>query len=363
MSTINQCTFALTGKTKLVQYYRECYTCSNEHLTVEVCLHCASICHENHQLGPLLREKFSCECQQVCQACRALPPVYDEDSILPPSMHKKRKFNQQSTRYDNNKQYWIVWSKRSKDKKVLVSSHTTVEEANEKAKTIFRAHNPFEYEIEEFEALPYTMKYSSDQGIQLFLLDETDLQNTTRSSSTSPLPDAWRVGVTRDQDFLKEFTTFESLCSSSSNHPRKPTTPPEEPKKKALRLEPTSTSKAMIHEEDETEEVNAWPVETVSYPQTDDRDSPFLPASVISTISRVSSSYAPEMVVTSIGGKTSSPLTLALVGTPPAMNTLIPTTTTIVSSKATTATMNPPTSGKKTTRPKKEVGAPKGKIY
>ena len=140
MSTINQCTFALTGKTKLVQYYRECLTCSNDHgPPVGVCLNCVSICHENHQLGPLLREKFFCNCQQICQSCRALPSIYAEEEVSSGG-NKKRKlpsgYQSTSGHEGNDSSYWVVWSKTHIHKKVLLSTHLTLNEANEKAKMI-----------------------------------------------------------------------------------------------------------------------------------------------------------------------------------------------------------------------------------
>lgn len=161
MSAINQCTRAITGEIRLVQYFRLCITCS----AVGVCLNCASICHETHILGPLQRDSFYCQCDQITNCCRALnicipsngnsskvaevaappsrkkaaastPVASDANNPTPaPSASKKRKLKQDKP--------IVVWTKVTGGDKSLRDSFITKEGANREARRLFFEENPF----------------------------------------------------------------------------------------------------------------------------------------------------------------------------------------------------------------------------
>ncbi|QKF93509.1 serpin family protein [Fadolivirus algeromassiliense] len=60
-SPLNKCTYAITGNTHQNQAWRHCYTCF-EDLNEGVCLNCASLCHDGHNLSPVKTGLFFCDC-------------------------------------------------------------------------------------------------------------------------------------------------------------------------------------------------------------------------------------------------------------------------------------------------------------
>lgn len=189
MSTINQCTKCITGETKIIQFYRLCITCS----AVGVCLNCAGICHENHTLGPLLREKFYCQCHQITNCCRALNQFADVSSTnhegngtANGKTAKKRKFNG----VKSEKIY--VWTKHNKSGKLFLSPcyYQTKEEANQAIKQIFIQQNPWHLDEKElYFQDSFTMQYD-EQGLLTMKIigDNHELWETGADIIDGPVP-------------------------------------------------------------------------------------------------------------------------------------------------------------------------------
>ena len=68
MQDLNQCTFAVTGQTMKSQYYKQCFTCFPAD-NMGACLNCIGMCHSGHNIGPLMRGIFYCDCgdQRKCK--------------------------------------------------------------------------------------------------------------------------------------------------------------------------------------------------------------------------------------------------------------------------------------------------------
>lgn len=188
MSTINQCTKCITGETKIIQFYRLCITCS----AVGVCLNCAGICHENHTLGPLLREKFYCQCHQITNCCRALNQFADVSSAnhegngTNGKTAKKRKFNG----VKSEKIY--VWTKHNKSGKLFLSPcyYQTKEEANQAIKQIFIQQNPWHLDEKElYFQDSFTMQYN-EQGLLTMKIigDNNELWESGADIIDGPVP-------------------------------------------------------------------------------------------------------------------------------------------------------------------------------
>ena len=57
INIINRCTYEKTKNIYTPQYWRRCLDCFNTP-TEGVCLTCAQICHNNHNLGPIQYGSF-----------------------------------------------------------------------------------------------------------------------------------------------------------------------------------------------------------------------------------------------------------------------------------------------------------------
>lgn len=98
---LNQCTFAKTGYTHQNQYWYNCRTCFSDS-TFGVCINCASLCHQSHDLGQMQFGNFFCDCgsNNLCKAMVKTRPLdtqqqyydhilqtADKFSITPDVMH------------------------------------------------------------------------------------------------------------------------------------------------------------------------------------------------------------------------------------------------------------------------------------
>lgn len=137
MLGLNQCSFALTCNDPVIQYYKVCKTCSTEG-EVKVCLNCASICHEGHNLGTLLRERFFCRCHETCP-CRTYRSFESSSSS---SATKKRKADD-TTPTTGRK--IAVWTQFMSNPRSILSLHSDIEEANEVVKSAFVTENPWRH--------------------------------------------------------------------------------------------------------------------------------------------------------------------------------------------------------------------------
>lgn len=84
MTDLNQCTFALTGQTMKSQYYKQCFTCfPNDNMGA--CLNCISMCHNGHNIGPLMRGLFFCDCgdQRKCKDGEFRGPSKKQEPTTP----------------------------------------------------------------------------------------------------------------------------------------------------------------------------------------------------------------------------------------------------------------------------------------
>ena len=77
-----KCTFNKTGTKHELQYYRQCLDCfpnNNE----GACINCSVLCHEGHNLGPILSGPFYCDCgEKKCVNIKNLKPQDSKDNSL-----------------------------------------------------------------------------------------------------------------------------------------------------------------------------------------------------------------------------------------------------------------------------------------
>lgn len=83
-TTINKCTYSLTGNTPQPQYYKYCFDCF--HADNEgACLSCIEICHNGHRVSELRHSnKFYCDCgAKGCALIQLTPRLPWSDDITP----------------------------------------------------------------------------------------------------------------------------------------------------------------------------------------------------------------------------------------------------------------------------------------
>lgn len=213
MSIINQCTFDITGTARLLQYFRICLTCSKDGNAVEVCLNCASICHEKHRLGPLIREKFSCQCHLKSKCCRASLHLNDgEDSQVSNgdvnnniSGKRRKLFNGHDmiSGVSSWSRKYVIWSQLDKRTKVIIAVVKDIENANNKVKEAFVDENP--WGLEEHVLKSYPSFTSSYDGAGL-------LHYQVMSKDSKQL---WHVTAQLAENFLKEYEPLKARSDAS----------------------------------------------------------------------------------------------------------------------------------------------------
>lgn len=169
MSALNQCTYDVTGPCHVLQFYRVCFTCSeSQAINVAVCLNCASICHEDHNLGPVTRDSFYCYCFEndvhYCRATRAgqshihrrrtqdakfkaLQEQYLRDRTPYPSSasmasHNVSRDYSRQTFLSKNKKF-VVWYRTDDQPRAIVKVFDDIDDANDCVKEGFVKYNPW----------------------------------------------------------------------------------------------------------------------------------------------------------------------------------------------------------------------------
>lgn len=207
MSSLNQCTYDVSGPCAILQYYRLCYTCSeNQPSFVAVCLNCASICHEEHSLGPVVREPFYCRCfendSHICRASRAaqshihrrraqdakfkaLQQQLSRNS-MPLYASTASSASRSSKAYDKK---FVVWYRTDNQPKSIVKVFEDIDEANDCVKDAFVEYNPWEFSSLELRRYDTFQSVFSSAGLAQYSvsLRQRTTASTASKTSTSPV--------------------------------------------------------------------------------------------------------------------------------------------------------------------------------
>lgn len=167
MCALNLCTFAVTGDFKISQYFLICQTCSaSENSQVGVCLNCAAICHEHHDLGRLVKDSFTCGCAHLSNGCKALH-LLDPVPAAKGSGDKKRKLLDGGSAGTSKSDKFLAWTQYGNESKQVISAHYSPEDANEAAKKAFVANNPWEWTEDQMRSLGHATQQQFGGGLRL----------------------------------------------------------------------------------------------------------------------------------------------------------------------------------------------------